>query len=319
MELAAVALHNINETPTGNVNYLNQSLDYARKEPVTPWIIADTARHYQWYPFVNVGHYELAKNLTGKSRKEVINFLRQGIDIVWNRAKTNAFYRGIPFTWCSNNLTTSFATQCYWYRQLSGDKRFDALEQACFDWLFGCNPWGSSFVYGLPTGVDTPIDPHSAFTHLKNYPIDGGLVDGPVYGSIYKNLIGIVLKDPDEYADFQSPLVVYHDDYGDYSTNEPTMDGTASLIYLLGRQTARKMIAKSKLKAFCLFPFHRVGSSLSDRLGTGNASAVSGSHCSGRHQYQGNWPSSLPAMNMRMVALRFVRCLKNRKRLFLFF
>jgi hypothetical protein len=26
---------------------------------------------------------------------------------------------------------------------------------------------------------------------------------------------------------------VYHDDYGDYSTNEPTMDGTASLIYLL--------------------------------------------------------------------------------------
>jgi endoglucanase len=28
-------------------------------------------------------------------------------------------------------------------------------------------------------------------------------------------------------------LLVYHDDYGDYSTNEPTMDGTASLIYLL--------------------------------------------------------------------------------------
>ena len=32
---------------------------------------------------------------------------------------------------------------------------------------------------------------------------------------------------------FQSDLAVYHDDYGDYSTNEPTMDGTASLIYLL--------------------------------------------------------------------------------------
>jgi hypothetical protein len=27
--------------------------------------------------------------------------------------------------------------------------------------------------------------------------------------------------------------MVYHDDYGDYVTNEPTMDGTASLIYLL--------------------------------------------------------------------------------------
>nr|WP_293836471.1 glycoside hydrolase family 9 protein [uncultured Arsenicibacter sp.] len=229
MELAAVALHTISPNPA----YLTQALGYARQEPVTPWIIADTARHYQWYPFVNVGHYELAKNLTGKSRKEVIAFLRQGIDIVWKRAQQNGFYRGVPFTWCSNNLTTSFATQCYWYRQLSGDNRYEELEQACFDWLFGCNPWGSSFVYGLPGNADTPTDPHSAFTHLKKYPIDGGLVDGPVYGSIYRNLIGITLYEPDEYAAFQSKLVIYHDDYGDYSTNEPTMDGTASLIYLL--------------------------------------------------------------------------------------
>lgn len=88
-------------------------------------------------------------------------------------------------------------------------------------------------VYGLPATGDTPVDPHSAFTVLKNYPLDGGLIDGPVYGNIYKNLIGIKLHEADEYAEFQSDFVVYHDDYGDYSTNEPTMDGTASLIYLL--------------------------------------------------------------------------------------
>jgi peptidoglycan/xylan/chitin deacetylase (PgdA/CDA1 family) len=46
------------------------------------------------------------------------------------------------------------------------------------------------------------------------------------------------LNEPDEYAPFQSDLVVYHDDYGDYSTNEPTMDGTASLIYLLAAKEA---------------------------------------------------------------------------------
>ena len=166
--------------------------------------------------------------------KTIVGFYRKGIELVWNKAKQNAFYRGIPFIWCSNNLTTSFAIQCYWYRQLTADKTFSELEQANFDWLFGCNPWGTSFVYGLPSDGDTPVDPHSAFTHLKNYPIDGGLVDGPVYGSIYKNLIGITLYQPDEYAEFQSDLAVYHDDYGDYSTNEPTMDGTASLIYLLG-------------------------------------------------------------------------------------
>jgi peptidoglycan/xylan/chitin deacetylase (PgdA/CDA1 family) len=193
----------------------------------------DTARHYQWYPFINIGHYELAKLLDDKRRDTVVGFYKEGIDRVWNKSKSNAFYHGIPFIWCSNNLTTSFAIQCYWYRELTGDNTFSELEQANFDWLFGCNPWGTSMVYGLPSGGDTPVDPHSAFTHIKNYPIDGGLVDGPVYGSIYKSLIGIQLKDADEYEEFQSDLAVYHDDYGDYSTNEPTMDGTASLIYLL--------------------------------------------------------------------------------------
>ena len=171
-------------------------------------------------------------------------FYKQGIQAVWIKAKQNAFYRGVPFIWCSNNLTVAFAQQCYWYRTQTGDNSFESLEQANIDWLFGCNPWGTSMIYGLPALGDTPADPHSAFTHLKKYPIDGGLLDGPVYGSIYKNLIGIKLYEPDEYAAFQSDLAVYHDDYGDYSTNEPTMDGTASLIYLLAAQEAAAKPAK---------------------------------------------------------------------------
>lgn len=254
MELATIAIHNmINHAPgaADNGYYMVQALDYAKQEKITPWLGADTVKHYQWYPFINLGHYELIKQLqnkqhgpiTGYNKKftenfpnnadTVLNYYKQGIQKVWNKASENAFYRGVPFIWCSNNLTTSFATQCYWYRNLSKDNSFEELEQANFDWLFGCNPWGTSFVYGLPQYADHPQDPHSAFTHLKNYPIDGGLVDGPVYGSIFKSLIGLTLYQPDEYAVFQSDLVVYHDDYGDYSTNEPTMDGTASLIYLL--------------------------------------------------------------------------------------
>lgn len=206
---------------------------YATQQPVTPWMFTDTANHYQYYPFVNPGHYELAEQLKDNRRDSLIAYYQKGIEDVWKRAEENAFYRGVPFIWCSNNLTAAFATQCQWYAQLSGNKQYQELMQANVDWLFGCNPWGTSMVYGLPADGDTPVDPHSAFTHLKNYPIDGGLVDGPVYTQIFKNLIGISLREADEYAAFQSDLVVYHDDYGDYSTNEPTMDGTASLIYLL--------------------------------------------------------------------------------------
>jgi peptidoglycan/xylan/chitin deacetylase (PgdA/CDA1 family) len=265
MELATAAIHSmlINRSDSSGANgfYMLQALKYAQMERITPWLGDDTAKHYQWYPFINLGHYELAKELKSnkhgpragyyeKFMKEVWNYAdsvtgyyRQGIQRVWNKAGSNAFYRGIPFIWCSNNLTVAFAIQCRWYKELTGDKTFDELEQANFDWLFGCNPWGTSMVYGLPSWGDTPVDPHSAFTHLKNYPIDGGLVDGPVYGSIYNGLIGIQLKDPDEYANLQSNLAVYHDDYGDYSTNEPTMDGTASLIYLLAAKEAESKAA----------------------------------------------------------------------------
>ncbi len=231
--------------PKGPPSFYELAFAMSKKEPITPWLGSDTAKHYQWYPFINIGHYELAKQLKDKRRDTLIGYYKEGIERVWNKAQQNAFYRGVPFIWCSNNLTTSFAIQCYWYRELTGDKQFAELEQANFDWLFGCNPWGTSMVYGLPSWGDTPVDPHSAFTHIKKYPIDGGLVDGPVYGSIYNNLIGIKLYEPDEYAAFQSNLAVYHDDYGDYSTNEPTMDGTASLIYLLAAKEAE---AKPKKK-----------------------------------------------------------------------
>jgi len=238
MELANAYVLSKDNMPVHKEIIKKTLMDYANAEPITPWLGADTAKHYQWYPFINLGHYELAKQLQGKQRDTVIGYYKEGIQRVWNKAKSNAFYRGIPFIWCSNNLTTSFAIQCYWYRELTADKTFSELEQANFDWLFGCNPWGTSMVYGLPSWGDTPVDPHSAFTHIKNYPIDGGLIDGPVYTSIYKGLIGITLYQPDEYAEFQSDLAVYHDDYGDYSTNEPTMDGTASLIYLLAAKEA---------------------------------------------------------------------------------
>jgi len=147
MELAASCL----ATLTHQRGYsLNSAFQFAKKEPITPWLGTDTAKHYQWYPFINVGHYELAKQLKGKQRDTVVRYYKEGIEKVWNKAKQNAFYRGIPFIWCSNNLTTSFAIQCYWYRRLTGDKTFSELEQANFDWLFGCNAWGTSFVYGLP-------------------------------------------------------------------------------------------------------------------------------------------------------------------------
>lgn len=233
MQLAAVEMYKTFQ----NSEYLTQAVHYGRMEPVTPWMGADSARHYQWYPFVNLGNYHLAQqNDNPAAKAEFIRNMRTGLQRVKDRAQDlgDVFLNGIPFIWCSNNLTVGFISQCRLYHELTGDNSFLEIETAMRDWLLGCNPWGTSMIVGYPDNGDTPIDPHSAFTHLHGMPITGGLVDGPIYTSIFNSLIGIYLAKEDEYAPFQSDYVVYHDDYADYSTNEPTMDGTASLCFYLG-------------------------------------------------------------------------------------
>ncbi len=231
MELGAAQLHAL----TGEERYLREALEYARQEPVTPWMGADTASHYQWFPWHNNGHHEIwrAEAATEEMKREVAGFYRQGLEAVARRAD-NGFRVGIPFIWCSNNLMASFATQALLYRRMTGDEQFLELEMAALDWLFGTNPWGVSMVVNLPHDGVWARDPHTEVARQFGPESQtGGLLDGPVYRSIFENLRGIHLFEADEYAAFNTGFIVYHDDFGDYSTNEPIMDGTANMAYLL--------------------------------------------------------------------------------------
>ena len=237
LELAAAEL----AAWSGDGAYQEQALEYSRMEPVTPWMGQDTARHYQWFPWHNNGHYEVWRGSRSQdARAEMAGYYRQGLERVAARAR-NGFRVGIPFIWCSNNLMASFATQALLYRVMTGDTTYLELETAALDWLFGVNPWGVSMVIGLPAEGTTPRDPHSVVAQeLGVRYLVGGLVDGPVYAPIFENLRGIRLVRPDEYAAFNTGFVVYHDDVGDYSTNEPIMDGTANLAYLLAAHSASR-------------------------------------------------------------------------------
>ena len=229
MELGAAELYGL----TKNAQYLRDAAEYAAREPVTPWMGADTARHYEWYPWYNAGHFALFRLGGDREKRLAADYYRRGIEAVIGRAK-NGFRIGVPFIWCSNDLVVSFAVQAGMYRHMTGDTRFREYEQAAVDWLFGANPWGTSMVVGYPRGGVWPRDPHSVVSmQFGPEALTGGLVDGPVYRSIFSNLRGIGLRHADAFAAFNTGFVVYHDDLGDYSTNEPIMDGTANLIYLL--------------------------------------------------------------------------------------
>jgi endoglucanase len=242
LELAAADLFRT----SGNRNFLTEAADWGQVEPVTPWMGADTARHYQWYPFVNLGHYYLASSDDPDISKRFRGYMRKGLEGIRKRGEVNPFYIGIPFIWCSNNLVAAAITQAHLYEELTGDNSFAEMEAALRDWLFGCNPWGTSMIVGFPEDGDSPTDPHSSLWVRNQYQTYGGLVDGPIYASIFNYLAGLTIVGGDEYEEFQSDEHVYHDDYGDYSTNEPTMDGTASLSYYLSAMQKKGSEKKKK-------------------------------------------------------------------------
>ena len=187
---------------------------------------------------MNMGHYQVAKLTDNKRLKdEFVRNLRTGIERTYERGRNHPFLWGVPGVWCSNNLTTAMLTQCILYRQLTGDRTYEEMEGALRDWLLGCNPWGTSMIVELPMGGTYPTQPHSGYVYLNKGTTTGGLVDGPVYATIFGSLRGVSLTtgaraaEAHNYELFQPGDVVFHDNMSDYSTNEPTMDGTAALTF----------------------------------------------------------------------------------------
>lgn len=218
---------------TGDATYLEDAKRYAELIGDTSWMPREKAGHYQMYPFLNVGHFALFPLVDEAFQSKLAGYYRSGIDATVARSGRNAYGVGVPFIWCSNNLATALATQVLLYERMTGDTSYHDHLLAQRDWLLGRNPWGTSMFTGMPRDGERPIDVHTAPWKLGGMDVPGGLVDGPVYAEVYNSLKGLHLNEPDEFAAFQNDFVVYHDDSGDYSTNEPTMDGTAGAVYLM--------------------------------------------------------------------------------------
>jgi peptidoglycan/xylan/chitin deacetylase (PgdA/CDA1 family) len=114
------------------------------------------------------------------------------------------------------------------------------MEVALRDWLLGCNPWGTSMIVGYPSFADYPDYPHSSYFVVNGDLTYGGLVDGPVYYTVFKERADKYMDiSENPYNPFNNGIAVYHDDLQDFSTNEPTMDGTAGLTYYFGKMESK--------------------------------------------------------------------------------
>jgi len=214
---------------TGQPQYLADAKRYAVLAADESWMGKEQTRHYQYYPFMNVGHFRLYDLVDDQMRPELAEYYRAGIERCRHAAENNPYRVGVPFIWCSDNLVVALATQCELYERMTGDHRYRQFAAQQRDWLLGRNPWGTTMFTGI--GSKYPTDVHLATVQLLKRPVRGALVDGPVYDRIFNSLKGVTITQPDPLAIFQG-AAVYHDDGQDYSSNEPTMDGTASAILM---------------------------------------------------------------------------------------
>ncbi len=244
MELAAATLSALGK----GEEWRRQAAYWGEMEPVSPWMERGRGpgkeyHHYQWYPFINLGHWLLAESDDEAVKAEFTGYLKEGLNDLLVRAADDPFLHGVPYLWCSNNLTSAAVTQAHLYAQATGDTDFREMETALRDWLFGCNPWGTSMICGWPVaempGYDTPTDPHSSYVKMTGDLPLGGLVDGPIYNALFLERAGASLTREDPFAALNKGLAVYHDDIGDYASNEPTMDGTAGLVAYAASLEAR--------------------------------------------------------------------------------
>ena len=229
MEWGAAELYRL----TSRKQYLEEAKDYALQANTDNWLVLDSAAHYQYYPFINLGHFVLHGLVDEPFKRQLEEYYHTEITYISSKSSNNPYGIGIPFIWCSNNLMTSFITQIILYEKMTGDTSFNKLMLDHRDWLFGKNPWGTSMFTGMPADGEYPLDVHTSVWAMTKKEVRGGLIDGPIFMTIYNKLLGLELSEPDEFAAVQNQFVTYHDDIGDYSTNEPTMDGTAGSMIMM--------------------------------------------------------------------------------------
>jgi hypothetical protein len=218
---------------TKEPKFLAEAIRYAHKAGGNPWMGEDRHGHYEFFPYVNLAHWRLWPHLGDADKAKVAEYYREGLERIRVKAEKNPYRLGTPLVWCSSNDVTALATQAALYEQMTGDTRYRELGAEARDWLFGRNPWGYSFVIGVPEHGQSASQPHHLFHKLTNHLPIGGVVDGPVYKDINDSLKFGASFDNDTLARFQSDVGVYHDVFADFSTNEPIIDGTVSLLLLL--------------------------------------------------------------------------------------
>jgi hypothetical protein len=202
---------------TKNKKYLSEAIEYGKN-----------AKSDFWWSFSDINslaHYKIAK-----FKPEFANYIYQNLIHSKNRSDTLCFNEGLGYSWGTTNSLLGISLQAILYKRLIGSNEFDSLFTFQRDYILGRNPWGLSFIYNI--GSKFPKHLHSQIAYFYNGYLPGALSAGPAPIDIINQYT--IKRKNFEFDMFNSDNVKYYDDVMDYITNEPTIVGNATAIFVFG-------------------------------------------------------------------------------------
>lgn len=219
MALGAVELY----ISTRDQYYLTDAKNYADSAGSDFW--------WSWGDINTLAHYRLAKYFP-----KYMDFISKNLETFNKNKNENIFEKGAALSWGTNVTLLGIALQEILYKKLSGSSRFDTLATLQRDFVLGRNPWGVSFISGV--GKNYTENFHHQIAYLTGK-LPGGFAAGPATKE-FVDKANIKFDKIDKYAKFQSKEMYYRDDRQDYITNEPTITGNATAIFVFGAYSNKK-------------------------------------------------------------------------------
>lgn len=213
LALAAIELYNT----TKDKRYLNDAIIYGKAAASDFW--------WSYGDFNSLAHYKIAQY-----QPEFSKYIYNNLISSKNRIDTLIFKEGLNYSWGTTNSLLGISLQTILYKRLTGSSEFDQLNSFQIDYILGRNPWGISFIYNI--GSKFPNHLHSQIAHFNKGYLPGALSAGPAPTSII-NQYKIDRKNF-SYDKFNTNDVKYFDDEMDYITNEPTLVGNATALFVFG-------------------------------------------------------------------------------------
>lgn len=197
-------------------------------------VYADSANSDYWWSWGNINslaHYRLAKFIP-----RFTEFIKNNLKVFNKNKNNNLFGKGTELNWGTNVTLLGIALQNILYKKLTNDTRYDSVSIIQRDFILGRNPWGVSFISNV--GKNFTKNFHHQIADIKGE-LPGGFAAGPAKKDFIEKLKFNFDKD-DKYAKFQTSNDYYRDDKVDYITNEPTITGNATAIFVFGNLSVRK-------------------------------------------------------------------------------